>query len=307
MSQGEKIDKSSINVDKGKNILIIVLVILVFLSGWRLLNDHREKSQKSEEIFLLSEENSHLNFRLDSMTEELTSRIKEIDSLGGDIEALVKVKEQLIKERKLDKSRSAKDIARLNAQIDSYLTLLEEKDADIVRLKAQNVQLFSENKELKTTKSEIEEEVVKLNIKTVDLENKVSIASRLKAENIVVAAVNSRGREREGEFRNRQLERLKISFNIGDNKVAEAGMRDVYVQVLSPNEQVIFDIAKGSGTFELDGKEHFYTSKQDFVFNNTRQQLTYFYEKGSDYEKGTYSVKIFSDGAEIGRSAFEIK
>ena len=166
---------------------------------------------------------------------------------------------------------------------------------------------FSENKELKTTKSEIEEEVVKLNIKTVDLENKVSIASRLKAENIVVAAVNSRGREREGEFRNRQLERLKISFNIGDNKVAEAGMRDVYVQVLSPNEQVIFDIAKGSGTFELDGKEHFYTSKQDFVFNNTRQQLTYFYEKGSDYEKGTYSVKIFSDGAEIGRSAFEIK
>lgn len=307
MSQGEKIDKSSINVDKGKNILIIVLVILVFLSGWRLLNDHREKSQKSEEIFLLSEENSHLNFRLDSMTEELTSRIKEIDSLGGDIEALVKVKEQLIKERKLDKSRSAKDIARLNAQIDSYLTLLEEKDADIVRLKAQNVQLFSENKELKTTKSEIEEEVVKLNIKTEDLENKVSIASRLKAENIVVAAVNSRGREREGEFRNRQLERLKISFNIGDNKVAEAGMRDVYVQVLSPNEQVIFDIAKGSGTFELDGKEHFYTSKQDFVFNNTRQQLTYFYEKGSDYEKGTYSVKIFSDGAEIGRSAFEIK
>tara|TARA_R110002096_G_scaffold118253_1_gene256053 strand:+ start:7822 stop:8745 length:924 start_codon:yes stop_codon:yes gene_type:complete len=307
MSQGEKIDKSSINVDKGKNILIIVLVILVFLSGWRLLNDHREKSQKSEEIFLLSEENSHLNFRLDSMTEELTSIIKEIDSLGGDIEALVKVKEQLIKERKLDKSRSAKDIARLNAQIDSYLTLLEEKDADIVRLKAQNVQLFSENKELKTTKSEIEEEVVKLNIKTVDLENKVSIASRLKAENIVVAAVNSRGREREGEFRNRQLERLKISFNIGDNKVAEAGMRDVYVQVLSPNEQVIFDIAKGSGTFELDGKEHFYTSKQDFVFNNTRQQLTYFYEKGSDYEKGTYSVKIFSDGAEIGRSAFEIK
>ncbi|EPR69064.1 hypothetical protein ADICYQ_1836 [Cyclobacterium qasimii M12-11B] len=241
------------------------------------------------------------------MTVELEVRIKEIESLGGDIEALVKVKDQLIRERKLDKNRSAKDIVKLNAQIDSYLSLLEEKDADIVRLKAQNVQLFSENKELKTTKSEIEEEVVKLNIKTGDLEKKVNLASRLKAENIIVAAVNSRGREREAEFRNRQLSRLKVSFNIADNKVAEAGMRDVFVQVLSPNEQVIFDIAKGSGTFELKGKEYFYTSKQDFVFNNTQQQLTYFYEKGSDYEKGIYSVKIFSDGAEIGRSTFEIK
>ncbi|WP_339925116.1 hypothetical protein [uncultured Cyclobacterium sp.] len=307
MSQGEKIDKNSINVDKGKNILIIVLVILVFLSGWRLLNDHREKSRKSEEIFLLSEENSHLNTRIDSMTLELEVRIKEIQRLGGDVDALVKLKDQLIRERKQDKNRSAKDIAKLNTQIDSYLTLMEEKDADILRLKAQNVQLFSENKELKTTKSEIEEEVVKLNIKTGDLEKKVNLASRLKAENIVVAAVNSRGREREAEFRNRQLSRLKVSFNIADNKVAEAGMRDVFVQVLSPNEQVIFDIAKGSGTFELKGKEYFYTSKQDFVFNNTQQQLTYFYEKGSDYEKGIYSVKIFSDGAEIGRSTFEIK
>ncbi|WP_339678021.1 hypothetical protein [Cyclobacterium marinum] len=307
MSEGERNNKSSINVDKGKNILIIVLVILVILSGWRLLNDHREKSRINEEVSHLTDENNQLNTRLDSITRELDVRINEITSLNGDVEALVKVREQLEKERKLDKNRSANDIARLNAQIDSYLTLLEEKDADIVRLKAQNVQLFSENKELKTDKFEIEEEMAKISKKTDDLEKKVNLASQLKAENIVVAAVNSRGREREGEFRNRQLSRLKVSFNISDNKVAEPGMRDVFIQVLSPNGQVIFDIAKGSGTFELNGKEHFYTLKQDFVFNNTQQQLTYFYEKGSDYVKGNYVVKIFSDGWEIGESRFEIK
>jgi hypothetical protein len=307
MNQGEKVEKGNSSADKGKNILIIVLVILVVLSGWRLLNDHREKEQKSEEILLLSEENSNLNIRLDSITQQLDFRIKEIDRLGGDIDALVKVKEQLIKERALDKNRSLKEITRLNAQIDSYLALLEEKDADILRLKAQNVQLYSENKDLKSSKAEIQEEVVKLNIKTEDLEEKVNLASRLNAENIIVAAVNSRGREREDEFRNRQLSKLKVSFNIADNKVAAPGLRDVYIQVLSPNGQVIFDIAKGSGTFELEGKESFYTSKQDFVFNNTKQQLTYFYEKGSDYDKGIYAVKIFSEGSEMGKSTFEIK
>lgn len=307
MSEGENKDKSNVKVDQGKNILIIVLVILVILSGWRLLNDHREKSRINEEVTHLTEENNQLNTRLDSITRELDVRINEITSLNGNVEALVKVKEQLEKERKLDKNRSANDIARLNAQIDSYLTLLEEKDADIVRLKAQNVQLFSENKELKSDKFEIEEEMAIINKKTVDLEEKINLASQLKAENIVVAAVNSRGREREGEFRNRQLSKLKVSFNIADNKVAESGLRDVFIQVLSPNDQVIFDIAKGSGTFELNGKEHFYTSKQDFVFNNTQQQLTYFYEKGSDYVKGDYAVKIFSDGWEIGKTSFEVK
>ena len=307
MNQEEKVEKGSSNADRGKNILIIVLVILVVLSGWRLLNDHREKTQKSEEILLLSEENSNLNIRLDSITQQLDFRIKEIERLGGDIDALVKVKEQLIKERALDKSRSLKEITRLNAQIDSYLALLEEKDADILRLKNQNVQLYSENIDLKSSKAEIEEEVVKLNIKTEGLEEKVNLASRLNAENIIVAAVNSRGRERESEFRNRQLSKLKVSFIIAENKVAAPGIRDVYLQVLSPNGQVIFDIAKGSGTFDLDGKESFYTCKQDFVFNNTKQQLTYFYEKESDYDKGIYAVKIFSEGSEMGKSTFEIK
>jgi hypothetical protein len=307
MNQEEKVEKSRKSVDKGKNILIIVLVVLVVLSGWRLLNDHREKAQKSEEILLLSEENSNLNIRLDSITQQLDIRIKEIERLGGDIEALVKVREQLVKERALDKSRSLREIIRLNAQIDSYLALMEEKDADILRLNAQNSQLYSENKDLKSSKAAMEEEVVKLNIKTEDLEEKVDLASQLNAENITIAAVNSRGREREGEFRNRQLSKLKVSFTIADNKVAAPGIRDVYLQVLSPNGQVIFDIAKGSGTFELGGKESFYTSKQDFVFNNTNQQLTYFYEKGSDYEKGTYAVKIFSEGSEMGKSTFVIK
>ncbi|MFO7822325.1 MAG: hypothetical protein R6V72_00185 [Cyclobacterium sp.] len=307
MTKEEQPENNQNGTEKGKNILIIVLVILVVLSGWRLWNDHREKSQKNEEILILTEENSDLNMRLDSMTFQLDLRIQEIENLGGDVDSLLKIKDQLVRERQLERSRSAAEIEQLNSRIDSYGKILNEKDADIVRLREQNVQLFSENEELKTDKAEIAEEVAKLNIKKEELEEKVTIASKLKAENIIVSAVNSRGREREDEFRNRQLTKLKISFNIAENSVAPEGIRDVYVQVLAPNGQVIFDIAKGSGTFQLYGKEEFYTSKQDFLFNNTRQQLTYYYEKGSDYAKGTYAVKVFSEGSEIGQGTFEIK
>ncbi|MDN3690006.1 hypothetical protein [Cyclobacterium jeungdonense] len=307
MTKEEQPEENPSGTEKGKNILIIVLIILVILSGWRLFTDHQEKSQKNEEILILTEENSDLNIRLDSMTFQLDLRIREIEELGGNVDSLIRIKDQLIQERRVETNRSAAEIAALNKRIDAYSGLLKEKDNDIIRLRAQNQELFSENEELKSSKAEVEEEVVKLNIKTDELEEKVTIASRLKAENIIVAAVNSRGRERIDEFRNRQLSKLKVSFSIAENKVAPEGLRDVFIQVLTPNDQVIFDIAKGSGTFELEGKEVFYTSKQDFIFNNSQQQLTYYYEKGSDYPKGLYTVKVFSEGAEIGSSTFEVK
>jgi len=45
--------------------------------------------------------------------------------------------------------------------------------------------------------------------------------------------------------------------------------------------QPIFDVAKRSGTFYwLNGGEQFYTVKQDMIFDNSGQELTFYYEKG---------------------------
>ncbi|WP_373494738.1 hypothetical protein, partial [Aquiflexum sp.] len=260
--------------DKGKNILIIVLIILVIISGFKLYTDHLDKTRKSEEILILSEDNNELNRRIDSMTYQLDLRINEISKLGGDIASLEEIRDQLIAERNLDRKRSAEEISALNRRIASYTTTLQEKDGEIIRLREVNQQLFAENENLKTTQAEIQDEVVQLNITKQELQEKVDIAARLKAENIAVAAVNARGREREDGFRNRQLERLKVTFNLADNKVANHGPRDVYVQVIAPNNQPIFDVARGSGTFSLDGREEFFTVHQDILFDNTQQELT---------------------------------
>ncbi|PSL07938.1 hypothetical protein [Cecembia rubra] len=293
--------------ENGKNILIIVLIILVFISGIKLYADYRDRTKKSEEILILSEENNDLNRRIDSMTFQLDLRIQEIEKLGGDVKALEEMKEQLLAERNTDRKRSTEEIAALNRRINSYAKTLQEKDAEILQLREANQQLLTENQSLRTTQAEIEDEVVKLNQKQQELQEKVNIAAVLKAENINVAAVNSRGREREDGFRNRQIEKLKISFNLADNKVAEHGNKDVFVQVIAPNNQPIFDVAKGSGTFTIDGREEFYTVHQDINFNNTKQTLTYFYEKGSKYAPGTYEVRIFAEGHQIGNKTFEVK
>ncbi len=296
--------------DQGKNIIIIVLVLLVIISGIKLYTDYVDRTKKTEEILLLSTENNDLNKRLDSVAYQLDLRIQEIEKLGGDVKSLEEVRDQLMSERNTSRQRSASEIASLNAKINNYNSMIVEKDQEILELRAMNQQLFTENQDLKTTQAEIEEEVAQLNIQKEDLQAKVNVASMLKAENIEIAAVNSRGKERvetTKDFKNRQIERIKVSFNLADNKVADKGPRNIYVQVLAPNSQPIFDVAKGSGTFIVDGAEQFYTVKQDIIFDNTEQELTFFYEKGSDYVSGNHQVKIFVDNYEIGSKSFSVK
>lgn len=296
--------------DQSKNIIIIVLVLLVIISGIKLYTDYVDRTKKTEEILLLSTENNELNKRLDSITYQLDLRIKEIEKLGGDVKALEAVRDQMIAERNSSKQRSNAEIAALNSKINNLNGLITQKDQEILELRAANQQLFEENQDLKTTQAQIEEEVVQLNLQKQNLQAKVDVASMLKAENISIAAVNSRGRERvetTKDFRNRQIERLKVSFNFADNKVAEKGPRNVYVQVLGPNSQPIFDVAKGSGTFIIDGQELFYTMKQDVIFDNTDQDLIFYYEKGSDYPSGSHEVRIFVDNYQIGSKTFTVK
>ncbi|TDQ13549.1 hypothetical protein DFQ04_3584 [Algoriphagus boseongensis] len=296
--------------DQSKNIIIIVLVLLVIISGIKLYTDYVDRTKKTEEILLLSTENNELNQRLDSVTYQLDLRIKEIEKLGGDVKALEAVRDQMIAERNQNRQRSAAEIANLNNRINNLNNLIAQKDQEILELRAANQQLFAENQDLKTTQAEIEEEVAQLNIQKQDLQAKVDVASMLKAENINIAAVNSRGKERvetTKDFRNRQIERLKVSFNLADNKVAEKGPRNIYVQILDAKNQPIFDVAKGSGTFMINGQEQFYTVKQDLIFDNTNQELTFYYEKGSDYASGTHTVKVFVDNYPAGTKTFTVK
>ncbi|MDF2157441.1 hypothetical protein [Algoriphagus sp. CAU 1675] len=296
--------------NQGKNILIIVLILLVIISGIKLYTDYVDRTKKTEEILLLSSENNELNQRLDSMTYQLNLRIQEIEKLGGDIQALEDVRDQLIAERNTSRQRSSAEIAALNEKINNYNTLIEEKDQEILELRAMNQQLYAENQDLKSTQAQIEEEVAQLNLQKENLQAKVNVASMLKAENIAIAAINSRGRERietSRDFRNRQMERIKVSFNFADNKVAEKGPRNVYVQILAPNSQPIFDVAKGSGTFTVNGAEQFYTVKQDVIFDNLGETLTFFYEKGSEYSSGEHEVRIFVDNYQVGSQTFSVK
>ena len=287
--------------------IIAFLSIIVIIQGVKIYLDFKDKAEITEQKATVEEDLAGTMQRLKEIQTELDQKITEIQKLGGNIADLQKAKGEVDAQLKRNVTKSSKAIKELKDRVQGYEELLKIKDEEIEKLKSVNKELYTENKQLKTQKNVLNDSINRLATKKDELASKVAIASQLKVENVSVLAVNSKGKERESPFKNRQLTKLKVEFNLAENKVAPIEGKKIIIRVIDENEQVIFDVAKGSGTFMLNNKEEFYTAQQEILFDNTRQKLTFFYTKGSDYASGNYSVEIYADGYQMGTVQFVVK
>jgi predicted nuclease with TOPRIM domain len=268
-----------------------------------------DKNKKTAEITVLTAENQILSTRLDSVEKQLQIRIQELEKLGANVTELRFLQDQLIQEKKSNAQRSASEIEALNQRIKDLSTLLVQKDKEISQLQEGFKALSSENEVLKSNKSELEKEVTEINLQKQELATKVAEASKLKLSGIRVSGMNVRGKALDGKgktFKKKQLKGIQVVVQLADNAIAEKGSRMAYLQVVGPNKLPIFDLAKGSGTFNWSGEEQFFTAKQEFWYDSKEQTLVFFYEKGSAYSLGIHEVKFFVDQQYLGSSTFVI-
>jgi predicted nucleic acid-binding Zn-ribbon protein len=289
------------------NIIIGLLFIVVLIQGVKIYFDYTDKKEIIEQKADVEEDLAGTMQRLKEIQAELDQKIVEIEKLGGDVKELQKAKAEVDAQLKRSVSRSTKSIKELKDRVEGYEELLKVKDDEIERLKVTNQSLFTENRQLKTQKNELNDSITRLATTKEELAGKVAVASLLKAENVVVKSVNSKGRERESPFRARQLEKLMVEFNLAENNVAPIEGKKIMIRVIDETGQVIFDVAKGSGAFIFEGKEVFYTAQQEILFDNTRQKLFFLYDKGSEYASGNYTVEIYAEDYLIGTAGFVVK
>ncbi|MEM1406761.1 MAG: chromosome segregation protein SMC [Bacteroidota bacterium] len=288
-------------------IIIILLVIVVIVQGVKIYLDHQENIAKEDQLANTEEELAITMQRLTDISAELEEKIAEIQELGGDVEELEQAKAEIEAELSRNRRASRRAIQDLKDKVGGYELLLKAKDEEIAQLKEINTELLSENTTLKTEKNVLNDSLSQLNESKEELVSKVAKASELRAENIQIFAVNSRGKERESPFKARQAAKLKVVFNIAENEVAPVEGKNVLIRIIDSNGQVIFDVARGSGTFMLNDREEFYTANQEILFDNTNQQLTFEYEKGSEYESGIYRLEVYTEGYKMGSEEFEVK
>lgn len=305
-------------------IIIGVMVGVLALLGYLFMGARNETLELQKSLTSKVEQLSSTQIKLDSISKSLDEKILEVQSLGGNVAELEAVKVQLENDKKKLKTDLSFSVQKYESKIKDYETFLATKDDDIRKLKEENgilvaktqtlenekQQVIVENTSLKTEKEALSTTLTKtvddFTTKNNDLKRQVTLASAMKAINVQVTALSSKGKERDGgEYKAKRIDQLKVSFIMPTNPVAAQNNKDIYVRVLDTNGAVV-ETGNG-GIVQVDGKEIGYSFKESVPFENNDQRVNLVSGKGANYTKGKYNVELYSEGFKIGKGTFEVK
>jgi regulator of replication initiation timing len=221
--------------------VIIVLSLLLVASLAYLFKVSTDKSELSVSVENLTTEKSNLLTELEALKLSYESAMSENTTISGELAAEREKILELIKEVEAYKG----DVASLQKYKNQFLAL-ESKNKKLI---VENEKLVRENlllsKTVDSTKVVLESErtVTKaLTTKNEELAKTVEAGSKLSIVglNTVAYKVKKSGLEIETE-KARVADRLKITFSIAENNIAQTGDRQYYVQVLDPSSNVLGD------------------------------------------------------------------
>ena len=290
---------------ENKIIRILTLVIILIIGGLAFI---LYKNNVSEKIRIQQEkELDNVYLELDSISNLLGDKILTISQLGGDIDSLIILKENLELEKREFRSRAYAQINRLQGKVEGYRELLLAQDEEIERLREVNEQLFEENKEQKIEINNLNSTISNINKSNKKLEEQIEVASRLELLEIEIIGIFRNGSQKRNQFRNRSLEKLNINFTLGENDLAKIEVKDLYIILEKPSGEVIYDISNGSGSFTFEKREMFFTIKEEVLIDKSEKKLSVEYSINDEFNKGTYLVTLYTDEYKIGSGEFLIK
>ena len=284
-------------------ILSVIIIIFIVVSSILIYNNIQKEKIRIKQQTELDE----LYIDLDSVSNVLNDKILTISQLGGDIDSLLILKENIETEKREFRNRAYAQINRLQGKVDGYREILLAQDEEIEKLKKLNEQLFEENKEQKVEINTLNDKITNINRSNKKLEEQIEIAGRLEIKDIEIVGVFRNGSTKINSFKNRSLNKLIVNFTVLENSLSKIEVLDIYLRIIKPSGQVVYDISKGSGSFTFDKRELFYSIKDEILIDKSEMTYNIEYVKSEELNKGEYQVILYTNNYEIGRSEFIIK
>ncbi len=251
-------------------------------------------------IEFLEQEKELLQTELKSIINKYDDKGSEVISLRSQIEdekTLIKIAHESIKLLKVDLDvipRYRNKIMFLNRQNEK---LKKETFVDVAdSLNKENV-----NKEALIKLQE--HVIVSLEEDKVTLNHQLEKAKMLFANSIEAKAyrIRSLGRK-ETTDRAKNTAFLDVCFVIGENPVAPQGERELYIQVLGPDNNIVAD----KGAINFGESSLIYSYKINFDYENKAEEICTVIENDDVFKKGTYFISIFEKGRKLGNTQIDL-
>lgn len=304
------------NEEKDKRsrlILFFAILALLVVNGAliiNLLNKKGDIEEITEEKEDLTEDVTRLNGELESLNLELVNR----KGKNQQLDSIIKIKEQIIadqvgqlRKQLQNKNLTKSQIAKLEQKIRGLNGLVMKYEHEVDSLSKLNDYLvdevYAKDQEItrqKKEKDEIAEDLSRANIQ-------LDIAKRLEVQTISGTGIKMRSGGDKEVTKLSRANKLRVLITIDNNPVADKESKVAYLQVISPEKSTLHNTQKGSGTFIFNGEKSLYTLKQNFTFNNSNEQLEFYWDKSPAMTTGDYVANVYCEGVKIGTTTFNLK
>lgn len=302
-------NQSTPNAQKKSTGLIVALVIFVVvaigLAIWLFSMQSEMKAVQAEK----KAQKTELMGQLDS----LMKQHDQLKSENGQLSASLSQKDSIIQ-------ANAKQIKKLlytrweYFKVKKKLHNLQLIEQGFVR---QMDSLYRANKALKVENNMIKEQVQQEKQKNVQLmKEKKNLAGKVETASIIPAYklevhgvhVTGTGRERKTD-KVRRVNKIKVCFTLGANKITQPGVKDVYLRIAQPDKKILTIDNGNEYSFDYQGSKLQYSIMKHVDYKNEAVDVCVYWTKRSTQElpKGIYHVDIYESDHNIATTTFTLK
>lgn len=295
---------------RGGLLLWVVIVLLLASNGITLWLWLQEK-ERVVETKIVTEK---VIVERDNVQADLLALQKDYEGLQATDAAMQKEIEEkklrieeLLKEAQKHKG-DAYTIAKLKKEADTLREIMKGFVRTIDSLNTLNQTLVAEKKTvLKQLDVEKEKQTVLIKEKN-ELKTTIAKGSILTCFNVTAKGVQfKRGGTKESETsKARKAEKIKVSFTLGENKIAKAEEKTIFIRVMTPDGKEMAKNYDDSYRFNFNQSSGYYAGKATLNYANVEISGVTYCEGQGEMVPGNYIIEVTCDGVVIGNTSLKL-
>ena len=270
----------------------------------------KEKNKAALEIIVkeqVIEERDNVKGDLEQLQADFSSLQTNDAGLKAEIEAKKAEIDQLIIDAEKHKG-DAYIISKLKKETETLRQIMRGYIRTIDSLGVLNKTLIVEKqsvlKELDTEKGKS----ATLNKDKEDLQATIQKGSVLSCFNVTAKGVKfkSGGKKEVETAKASRAQKIKVSFSLGENKIAKSGEKTVYVRIVTPDGKEMAKNYDDNYKFDFNKSSGYFAGKETLNYSNAEIAGTTYCEGSDALVAGKYTIEITCDGFVIGTTTLTL-
>jgi hypothetical protein len=298
--------------EKSNNKLWIILSIVLFLGNGAFIGLWlHERGRANTEVIIKEQvtlDRDNVKADLMELQEEYATLQTNDKAMQVELEAKRAEIAQLLEQAEKHKD-DAYIISKLRKEVTTLRKIMKHYVFEIDSLNTLNKTIIAE-KEKVSADLHTEKGITSKLTKDKDaLQSTVNLGSILKASQPVAQGIKlkSGGKKEVETERASRVDKIKVSFVLGENKIAKSGDRTVYVRIVSPDGKEICKSPDSGNMFSFNGSKGYFAGKEEIDYRNEEMPVSVYCESPNEFVPGKYQVTIGCDNVVIGETTLTLK